>query len=195
MNAADFKLTGMADATHDNEIHPARSLSPTLSRVAGEGTNDRCASFTLTRNAAGRLVLTTANGEIHQDIVPVRAFPISAPADGLSLLGEDGHELAWIDNLSSLPEEARTLVEAELAPREFMPEIRRINRVSSFATPSIWQVKTHRGDTELLLKAEDHIRRLTHATLLITDGHGVSFLIRDIDALDGHSRRLLDRFL
>ncbi len=126
---------------------------------------------------------------------PVRAFPISAPEEGLSLLGEDGHELRWINRLSDLPEDARLLIETELAQREFMPEITRIMQVSSFATPSKWQVSTDRGDTELLLKAEDHIRRLTHTTLLITDGHGVSFLIRDIDAMDHHSRKLLDRFL
>jgi hypothetical protein len=76
-----------------------------------------------------------------------------------------------------------------------MPEIIRIYEVSSFATPSKWQVSTNRGNTELLLKAEDHIRRLTHTTLLITDGYGVSFLLQDIDALDQHSRKLLDRFL
>jgi hypothetical protein len=151
--------------------------------------------FKLSRNAAGRLVLTTSGGEVYPGIIPVRAFPISAPAEGLSLLGEDGHELVWINRLHDLPAEARALIEAELAPREFMPEISRIKQVSSFATPSTWQVATHHGEAELLLKAEDHIRRLNHNTLLITDGHGVSFIIRDIDSLDGHSRNLLDRFL
>jgi hypothetical protein len=151
--------------------------------------------FTLSRNAAGRLVLTRTNGEVHNGVYPVRAFPISAPQEGMSLIGEDGHELQWINSLGDLPAEARALIEVELAQREFMPEITRISAVSSFATPSKWQVTTNRGDTELLLKAEDHIRRLTHTTLLITDGYGVSFLIRDIDTMDHHSRRLLDRFL
>lgn len=151
--------------------------------------------FKLDRNAAGRLVLTGAEGDVHEGVVPVRAFPISAPEAGVSLLGEDGHELQWIDRLGDLPEATRNLIEAELARREFMPEITRIRQVSSFATPSKWQISTDRGDTELLLKAEDHIRRLTNATLLITDGYGVSFLIRDIGAMDHHSRRLLDRFL
>jgi len=151
--------------------------------------------FKLTRNAAGRLVLTAAEGYVHEGIVPVRAFPISAPDEGLSLLGEDGHELRWIDRVSDLPAETRALIEAELAQREFMPEITRIKKVSSFATPSKWQVSTNRGDTELLLKAEDHIRRLSNTTLLITDGYGVSFLIRNVDAMDHHSRKLLDRFL
>jgi hypothetical protein len=151
--------------------------------------------FKLSRNAADLLVLTDEQGRIHEGVVPVRAFPISAPDKGLSLLGEDGHELRWISRLSDVPEDARALIESELTQREFMPEITRIKQVSSFATPSKWQVSTNRGDTELLLKAEDQIRRITHSSLLITDGHGVSFLIRDFEILDKHSRKLLERFL
>jgi len=151
--------------------------------------------FKLSRNAAGRLVLTDADGVNHEGVVPVRAFPISAPNAGLSLLGEDGHELRWINRLSEVPEDSRSLLESELTQHEFMPEIVCIKQVSSFATPSKWQVSTNRGDTELLLKAEDHIRRLTNTSLLITDGHGVSFMIRDVEALDKHSRKLLERFL
>lgn len=151
--------------------------------------------FKLAQDSAGRLILTDTQGNAYSGVVPVRAFPISAPDDGVSLLGEDGHELRWIPKLGDVPETARALILDELAQREFMPEITRINRVSSFATPSKWQVKTDRGDTELLLKAEDHIRRLSHTTLLVTDGHGVSYLIRNIDSMDQHSRKLLDRFL
>ncbi len=151
--------------------------------------------LTLIRNAAGRLVLVSLDGARYEGVVPVRAFPISAPEEGVALVGEDGHELRWIDSLGDVPAETRSLIEAELAHREFMPEIIRINRVSSFATPSRWQVSTNRGDTELLLKAEDQIRRLDHTTLLITDGDGVSFLIQNVDAMDHHSRKLLDRFL
>ena len=151
--------------------------------------------FSLIRNAAGRLALTTSDGNVHDGVFPVRAFPISAPAEGLSLIGKNGHELAWVASLEALPTDTRSLIESELARREFMPEIRSISHVSSFATPSTWQVETDRGATELVLKAEDHIRRLTHNSLLITDGYGVNFLIRDIDQLDNHSRKLLDRFL
>ncbi len=151
--------------------------------------------FKLTRNLAGCLVFTSCTGEAYEGIVPVRAFPIAAPDEGFSLVDSDGHELAWVEKLANLPDKTRALIEEELAQREFMPEIRRINRVSSFATPSTWQVETDRGVTDLVLKAEDHIRRLAHTTLLIADGQGVYFLIRDIDSLDSHSRKLLDRFL
>jgi len=153
------------------------------------------ANIKLTRTPAGRLQFTASDGKIHVGVFPVRAFPIAAPGEGFSLLNLEGRELAWINRLEDLPAASRVLIEEELALREFMPEIRRINSVSSFATPSTWKVETDRGDTELVLKAEDHIRRLGSASLIITDSHDVNFLIRDSDQLDKHSRKLLDRFL
>ena len=151
--------------------------------------------FNLTRNAFGRLVLATAAGEAVEGVVPVRAFPLSAPAEDIALLGPDGHEAAWIARLDELPEVQRRLVEEELGRREFMPEIRRIRSVSSFATPSTWQVDTDRGPTSLVLWGEEFIRRLGKAGLLVEDRHGIHFLVRDIERLDRTSRRLLDRFL
>lgn len=151
--------------------------------------------FQLTRNAFGRLVFSSAAGEMHEGIVPVRAFPIQAPESGISLVSAEGHELAWIDSLADLPDAERMLLEEELASREFIPEIRSIRSVSSFATPSTWQVATDRGDASFVLKGEDDIRRIGPATLLIADSHSIHFLVRDIRALDKHSRKLLDRFL
>ena len=151
--------------------------------------------FQLTRNAFGRLAYTGADGEVHDGVVPVHAFPISAPLEGIALVTADGRELAWIARLADLPDAARQLLEEELAQREFIPEIRCIRSVSSFATPSEWRVETDRGDTTFILKGEDHIRRLTPTTLLIADSHGIHFLLRDIHALDKTSRKILDRFL
>jgi hypothetical protein len=153
------------------------------------------ADFQLSRNRFGHLELTTATGEVHPGVVPVRAFPIADPHNGISLVSQDGHELAWIDRLTDLPASLRDLIEEELASREFVPEIRQIIEVSSFATPSTWQVQTDRGRTSLVLKGEEDIRRLTQTTLMIADANGIQFLIRDIQALDRTSRKLLDRFL
>jgi hypothetical protein len=77
-----------------------------------------------------------------------------------------------------------------------VPLIERIRSVSTFATPSTWQVDTDRGATELVLKVEEDIRRLPGAKrLLITSGSGVVFEIRDRHRLDRTSQRLLERFL
>lgn len=149
----------------------------------------------LTRDAHGQLQLTAADGSVHAGVVPVRAFPIAAPDEGIALVGTDGHELAWIERLGDLPDAPRQLVEEELASREFVPEIRRLLDVSTFALPSTWEVETDRGKTRFVLRGEEDIRRLGAATLLIGDSHGVQYLIRDLFSLDRTSRRLLDRFM
>jgi hypothetical protein len=152
-------------------------------------------NFQLHRDSYGRLVLTAANGDIHAGVTPVRAFPIAAPDEGLSLVNYEGHEVAWIDKLADLPPEIGQLIEGDLASREFVPEIGRIVAVSSFACPSTWQVITDRGAAELILKGEEDIRRLANNRLLIADANGIQFLVRDLTALDRDSRKLLDRFL
>ncbi|MYN38945.1 DUF1854 domain-containing protein [Duganella sp. FT109W] len=152
-------------------------------------------TFELTRNPFGRLVLTTAEGVVHEGVSPVRAFPVQAPDDGISLLNTDGKEVAWIDVISDLPPAIGALVSEELSGREFMPEIARINSVTSYATPCTWSVKTDRGDTEFVLRGEEDIRRLTIDTLLISDIHGIHYLIRDLRDLDKHSKKIIDRFL
>jgi len=151
--------------------------------------------FQLERDAFGRLVLIDSNGQRHEGVAPVRAFPVAAPEEGLSLVGSDGHELAWVAALSDLPEPQRALVDAELAAREFVPEIRRLVAVSTFSTPSIWTVETDRGPTEFVLKTEEDIRRLSRNALLINSGEGVHFMVRDVKAMDRGSKRLLERFL
>lgn len=156
---------------------------------------DSAAGWQLARDAFGRLVLTDAQGEKHVGVAPVRAFPISAPGAGLALMSAEGHELAWVESLETLSEQAAALIAEELAGREFMPEIRAIRSVSSFATPSTWQVDTDRGPTVFVLEGEENIRRLPAGMLLIADSHGVQYLVRDPQALDRNSRKLLDRFL
>ena len=151
--------------------------------------------FELSRNPFGRLILKREDGVTHEGVVPVRAFPIQAPDDGIAMVNGDGAEVAWIDSLADLPEGARSLIEEELAGREFMPEISRIESVTSFATPCTWSVFTDRGQTSFVLRGEEDIRRLGSNTLLITDSHGIQFLVRDLLALDRHSRKILDRFL
>lgn len=151
--------------------------------------------FQLERDAFGRIVLTDASGQRHQGVVPVRAFPIAAPLEGLSLLGADGQELAWLPDLNGVPAPVRLLLEEELRQREFVPVIKRIRSVSTFSTPSVWSVETDRGEAQFVLKGEEDIRRLDGPDLLIADSHGIQYLVRDRWALDRHSRRLLERFL
>ena len=153
------------------------------------------AAFALRRNASGRLQFTGADGQLHEGATPVRAFPLAAPDEGISLVSTDGHELAWIERLADLPDAPRALLQEELALRDFVPQIRRLKRVSSFGTPSQWTVETDRGETAFVLKGEDDIRRLQGSALLIASSEGVQYSVPDMRALDRASRRLLERFL
>jgi hypothetical protein len=107
----------------------------------------------------------------------------------------DGHEVAWLEALADVPQPAQGLIRDALESREFMPEIQTIVSVSSFSTPCTWFVKTDRGDTQFVLRGDEDIRRLAGQTLLVSDSHGIHFLIRDLDRLDKDSRRILDRFM
>ena len=154
------------------------------------------APFVLERTSLGKLVLTSAQGERFIGVLPVRAFPILAPEEGISLLSTEGHEVAWVDRLSDLPAGYQSLIEEELARREFMPVLVRIVDVSSFSTPCTWTVETDRGLTEFVLRGDEDIRRIgTGRSLLVADAHGIHYLVPDQKALDAQSKRILDRFL
>ena len=153
-------------------------------------------SFVLERTDFGKLILTNAQGERFVGVLPVRAFPILAPGEGISLLSTEGHEVAWVDRLGDLPAAYQSLIEDELARREFMPRLHRILEVSSFSTPCTWTVETDRGRTEFVLRGDEDIRRIgSGRSLLVADAHGIHYLVPDQKALDAHSKRILDRFL
>ena len=149
--------------------------------------------FTLQKNPFGRLVLSVA-GETFEGVTPVRAFPIQTPDDNISMVCSDGREVAWIDRLLDLPQPIRELIQNNLAGREFVPVISDIVAVSSFSTPCTWTVKTDRGDTSFVLRVEEDIRRVGE-DLLVSDNHGINYLIRQPAKLAKPARKILDRFL
>lgn len=149
----------------------------------------------LERNALGRWVWTDVEGRRHEQVLVVRAYPVTAPEQGAGVMDAEGHELAWFDRLDQVDQPLQGQLRAAIAEREFLPEIRRLKAVSSLVTPSFWTVQTDRGEARFMLKGEEDIRRLTGQTLIVSDVDGVQYLIRDPLALDKHSRKLLDRFM
>ena len=151
--------------------------------------------FDLYRDPYGVWMLRLADGQEHAKVTVVRPFPISAPSESVSILSEEGRELLWIERLADLPGPKQEILIEALTQREFMPEIQRLVDVSSYTTPSTWVVETDRGTTELILKGEEDIRRLNGHTLIISDAHGVQYLIRHLPSLDRMTRKQLDRFM
>jgi Domain of unknown function (DUF1854) len=151
--------------------------------------------FRLHHDALGRLVLTDADGQEHVDVEPARGFPISDPENRISIRDAQGHEIRWVESLADLPADVRSVLEADLRRREFIPIIERIVHMTAFTEPSQWDVETDRGRTQFLLGDEDDIHRLDGHRAVIIDTHGVRYLIPDTRALDAHSRRILERYL
>lgn len=151
--------------------------------------------FGLHHDAWGQLVLIDADGRQHAGVEVVRAFPLSDPRHGIAICDARGRELVWLDDLNALPPTLAQQIEDELAKREFVPIIRRILKVSAPVEPSEWEVETERGRTSFVLNSEDDVHELDEHRALITDAHGIRYLISDIGQLDATSRRLLERYL
>jgi hypothetical protein len=57
-------------------------------------------------------------------------------------------------------------------------------------------VTTDRGETTFVLRGDEDIRRVgSEGLLLISDTHGIHYLIRNHFELDAVSKKILDRFL
>jgi hypothetical protein len=81
-----------------------------------------------------------------------------------------------------------------LAASELLPRVEHIAAVREEATRSLWQVVTDRGPRSFVVEQEDHIRRLPDGRHLITDEHGMRYLVPPLEELDAKSRRLLSPF-
>jgi len=167
---------------------------PALQSSADNAGKNAAATFELSRDELGRLVLVNADGTKHVGIVPLRMFPISAPDGQIVILNEQGRELLIVESLAGLSQKTAELLERELACREFVPLIQRIVSASGDTHLALWHVATDRGETDVQVHVDDGLRRLGSRGLLVVDVHGVRFLISDITQLDANSRRILQQY-
>ncbi|MFM7292849.1 MAG: DUF1854 domain-containing protein, partial [Planctomycetia bacterium] len=140
----------------------------------------------------GRLDFVEAGGRRHVDVDVLRAFPVSAEAGPVAIVAVDGDELAWVDSLSDLEPALRDLLDRELAQREFLPVIERIDAVTD-GEPTEWSVVTDRGPRRFTVAHIDDIVYAPDGGACITDSVGVRYTIPQVSRLDSRSRRLLDR--
>lgn len=140
------------------------------------------------------LVALHAATNCHYSLIPVRSCPLTAPERAICLLDERGHEVACIEDLSSLDSATRQVLEADLARREFRPIIQRIGQIDVHTTHSRWHVTTDRGCVAFNLEDEEQVRSLGDNRYVIIDQGGTRFMIPDLRQLDKSSRKALHRF-
>jgi hypothetical protein len=151
-------------------------------------------TWRLERRPHGRLDFIDAEGRPHVDVDVLRAFPISAPAGPVAIVGENDAELAWIESLADVEPGLRRLLEEELERREFVPLIERIEALSE-GEPAEWSVVTDRGPHRFKVGHSDDILRLDDDSVVITDTFGVRYRIPRLADLDAASRRLFEKAL
>ena len=123
-----------------------------------------------------------------------RPFPLTHPDAYVSLVDDHHYERACFTTLSVLGEPQRNTLLRALAKGDFLPEIRQILAITQEATQSRWQVDTDRGPTDFIVDQEDHVRPLADGRHLISDSHGMRYLVPVPHTLDAVSRKLLSRF-
>ena len=160
-------------------------MSPSESELAFDG-------WRLLRRPHGRLDFVAADGSVHADVDLLRAFPVSAPRGPVAIVADDGTELAWIESLAGLPEAFRESLLEALSAREFLPVIARIEAIAD-TDPAEWTVATDRGPRRFTVASPEDVDRLADGSAFVVDTSGVRYRIPDLEALDAHSRRLLDR--
>jgi hypothetical protein len=72
--------------------------------------------------------------------------------------------------------------------------VAQIESLREEATQSSWRVLTDRGVRDFVVEQEDHIRRLADGRHLITDSHGMRYVLPRLEELDAKSRRLFAPF-
>lgn len=150
--------------------------------------------FTLELDAWGYLSLLTADGARHEKVIPVHAFPMTAPDRWISIRASSGEELALVKDPAMLPTAVRTLLEQELSHREFSPRITQIHSIKRAEYGVLWDVETDRGPVKFKLESEESIRNVGDRGAVIIDSHGIRYRILDVLDLDRASRRRLERY-
>jgi ATP-binding cassette subfamily B protein len=150
--------------------------------------------LTLERDSDGNLWSVDPSGKARERVVPRRCFPLTYPAGFVSLVGEHGRDRACIEDPNTLGEETRHVLLSALGENEFLPKVTRIESVAHEATWSEWHVETDRGARVFVVEQEDHIRRLDDGRHVITDAHGMRYLVPEPEKLDSYSRRWLGRY-
>jgi len=150
--------------------------------------------LTFSLDEQGQLWAIERPGDAPIAVSARRAFPLTRPDGFVCVVDARGHERACMTTLDELPEASRDALRQALADTEFLPVVLRILGITQDATTSSWQVDTDRGTTEFLVDQEDHVRLLDDGRHLISDSHGMRYLVPEPGALDLPSRKLLARF-
>ena len=146
----------------------------------------------ITVNENNLVNLTTADGTTYERLEPRRLFPVSRQDSYITLLGEDGVEVAIIKSLNDLNAESLEVVQYSLNDYYLVPHISKILSIGEKNGKIHWIVETERGIKEFDIRNRNHdIRVYKDGRVRVRDSDDNRYVITDYRALDKHSKNQL----
>jgi hypothetical protein len=140
--------------------------------------------------------ILVVSGKSYLNFKFVAAFPIERGTEHcISVLDEHEKEIAWIDDLSQLPESVQELVLSEIGRNPVFFEIQSIEKISSRLYPSEWTVQTNHGQFQFWIDSEDDFIILKDDLIMIRSNIKKIFILRNVQHMDKKSIVLLRPFL
>lgn len=138
------------------------------------------------------VTLTTADGTEYTRLEPRRLFPVSRADVYITLLNDEGVEVALIRALSELDPESRRAVETSLDDYYLVPHITRIISTGEKYGTLRWTVETDRGIKNFDIRNRNHdIKVFKDGMVRVRDSDDNRYVIDDYNKLDAHSRARL----
>lgn len=125
-----------------------------------------------------------------------RAFPYDEPFSYISVLDRDNKELGIIEKISDFDDAAQDILRTELEKKYFIPQITRIHSIKERFGFSYWKIDSSAGALEITFRdTYRSIVRLSPTHIFLTDSNANRYEIKNVDALDKKSRRIISIYL
>lgn len=136
------------------------------------------------------------DGRKFENLEPRRLFPMTGLEKYITLLDQEGREVAVIRDLRTLPPGERKIIEECLDEYYLIPRIVKINECKeSFGLLTI-KAETDRGQAVIEIRNILHGLKLLYGSrVLLRDSNDNRYEIPDLNRLDRKSRAMIDSFL
>ena len=136
---------------------------------------------------------------VHYDRVKVvRLFPFTDADKYISIRehGNGDREIGIIEDLASMPEHTREILNHQLSLTYFTPVIEKIYSIKDEYGYAYFHVLTDKGECKFAINmGSNAVAKLSDTRLIIMDVDENRFEIRDVEKLTQKEKRMLDLFL
>ncbi len=151
-------------------------------------------AFELFDGSAGLVLRRTGQDEV-TDVRLRRVFPWSHPERFISIRSAEGRELILIEDLAELSPQQAELIRQWLSSHTFIPKITQVLNVDVRFGYQQWKVQTDRGPIEFRVQEREDVRFLGDGRFRIKDADGNIYELPQLESLDEHSRRQVEKLL